>query len=98
MLLATLLASASLQLQPQGPGQADLRLCFAPASPALRFELLVIAQGPAGRSQSRQSGTADTDCPVRNRLSLPAASHVEARLRWWVDGVEQEPVTAELSL
>ncbi len=98
MLLATLLASASLQLQPQAPGQADLRLCFTPASPALRFELLVIAQGPAGRSQSRQSGTADTDCPVRSRLQLPASSKVEARLRWWVEGVEQEPVMAKVSL
>ncbi|MDE3737299.1 hypothetical protein PSH28_11900 [Pseudomonas resinovorans] len=90
MLLAALLVSASLQLQPQAPGQADLRLCFAPPSPHVRYELLVIAQGPAGRSQSRQSGVADSACPVRNRLNLSVKTRVEARLKWWVDGVEQE--------
>lgn len=98
MLLAALLASASLQLHPQAPGQAELRLCFDAPSPTIRYELLVSAQGPAGRSQSRQSGVADRACPVLDRLNLPASSKVHARLRWWVDGVEQKPVTAETTL
>lgn len=90
MLLAALLASASLQLQLQGPGQAELRLCFANPTPAIRYELLVIARGPAGRSQSRQSGVADRPCPVQNHLNLPAETRVEAHLKWWLDGKEQE--------
>lgn len=98
MLLTALLASASLQLHPVGPGQADLHLCFEPASPAVRYELLIIARGPAGRSQTRQSGVADSACPVRNSLRLAATTKVEARLRWWVEGLEQEPVTTEISL
>ncbi|BAN50715.1 hypothetical protein [Metapseudomonas resinovorans] len=98
MVLAALLASASLQLQPLGPGQADLRLCFEPASPAIRYELLVTAQGPAGQTRSRQRGIADRPCPVHNRLDLAPESQVKARLRWWVDGVEQEEVHTETSL
>ncbi|NWL80095.1 hypothetical protein DM872_24905 [Pseudomonas taiwanensis] len=90
MLLAALLASASLQLSSDGTGQAEVRLCFDNPTPAIRYELQVIAQGPAGRSQSRQSGLADRPCPVQNRLSLPAETRVKARLRWWMDGVEQE--------
>lgn len=89
MLLTALLASASLQLQPQAPGQAAVSLCFTPANPAIRYELLVIAQGPAGRSQSRQRGVAERACPVHNTLSLAPGTRVETRLRWWIDGVEQ---------
>jgi hypothetical protein len=92
MLLAALLASASLQLHLQAPGRAEVRLCFDNPTPAIRYELRVIAQGPAGRSQSRQRGMADRPCPVHNRLKLPAGTRVEAQLRWWVDGVEQEEV------
>ncbi|AOE87536.1 hypothetical protein [Pseudomonas sp. TCU-HL1] len=98
MLLAALLASASLQLTPQAPGLAELRLCFDPPTPAIRYELLVIAQGPAGRSQSRQRGMADEICPVRNSLHMPASTRVEAHLRWWVDEVEQEPVVTAISM
>ncbi|MCO6056684.1 hypothetical protein NG726_08340 [Pseudomonas sp. MOB-449] len=96
MLLAALLASASLQLTPLPPGQAELRLCFDQPTPAIRYELLVIAQGPAGRSQSRQRGVADKACPVRNSLHMPASTRVEARLRWWVDEVEQQALSTEL--
>lgn len=89
MLLAALLASASLQLQPNGPGYAEVRLCFDNPTPAVRYELLVIATGPAGRSQSRQHGVADRPCPVTNTLRLAPGTQVQAQLRWWVDGVEQ---------
>lgn len=92
MLLAALLASASLDMHPLGPGQAEVRLCFEPASPAVRYELQVTARGPAGRSQSRQRGVANRACPVQNRLDLPGGTGVEARLIWWRDGVEQEQV------
>ncbi|MDH4652094.1 hypothetical protein SA496_22385 [Pseudomonas sp. JS3066] len=90
MLLAALLASASLQLHPLAPGQAEVRLCFANPTPAIRYELQVTAQGPAGRSRSRQSGVADRTCPVTNTLQLAPGTQVEAQLRWWVEGVEQE--------
>ncbi|MCY1200637.1 hypothetical protein D9M68_351440 [compost metagenome] len=98
MLLAALLASASLQLQPQAPGQAELRLCFEPAGAAIRYELLVTAQGPAGKSQSRQQGKARQDCPVRNTLRLAPGTRVQARLKWWVEGVEQVAVVKEIGL
>lgn len=90
MHLAALLATASLQLLPQGPGQAELRLCFDAPSPAIRYELQLTAQGPAGRSRSRHSGVADRPCPVLSRLNLPAETRVEAHLTWWLDGVEQQ--------
>lgn len=92
MLLAALLASASLQLSSQGPGQASLRLCFDRPDAPIRYELLVTTQGPAGRSRSRHQGTADRPCPVRNDLRLPASTQVDARLVWWLVGVEQAPV------
>jgi hypothetical protein len=98
MLLAALLASASLQLQPQAPGQASVSLCFEPASPAIRYELLVTTHGPAGRSQSRQNGKAERNCPVRNNLRLAPGTRVKARLKWWMDGVEQAPVEREIGL
>ncbi|MDH4560059.1 hypothetical protein [Pseudomonas sp. BN411] len=98
MLLAALLASASLQLQPQAPGQASVSLCFEPAGAAIRYELLVTTQSPAGRSQSRQKGVAERNCPVHNSLRLPPGTRVEARLRWWVEGVEQVAVVREVGL
>ena len=96
MLLAALLASASLDLHPLDPGQAEVRLCFTQAEPTVSYELLVVAQGPAGRSQTRQSGVAERPCPVQNGLKLPPSTQVDARLRWWLDGVEQVPQEAEL--
>lgn len=98
MLLAALLASASLQLQPQAPGQASVSLCFEPASSAIRYELLVTTQGPAGSSQSRQKGAAERNCPVRNTLRLAPGTRLEARLRWWVEGVEQVAVVRAIGL
>lgn len=98
MLLAALLASASLQLQSAGPGQAELHLCFTNPTPNLRYELQVFAQGPAGRSQSRQSGVAERPCPVQNRLNLAEGTHVQVRLRWWLDGLEQEEQVTWLRL
>ncbi|MDT4876122.1 hypothetical protein FQZ97_1115420 [compost metagenome] len=62
----------------------------------MRYELQVTARGPAGRSQTRQRGVAERACPVQNRLDLPPSTQVDARLRWWLDGVEQVPQEAEL--
>jgi len=104
---AMLLAAAAavgidFDLRQPAPPLAELQLCFRGTGQRVRFELQLVTLGPAGRSRSRQSGQLlareQPVCPLRNSVRLPGASQVEARLRWWVDGVEQTPETRALRL
>jgi hypothetical protein len=90
------------EIRQLAPQQAQVSLCFIGTGQALRFELVVIASGPAGRSRSSQSGqlraAAVPACPVNNRIGVPASSQVEARLRWWLDGIEQAAESRSIRL
>lgn len=107
LLSAVVLADASavipaLEIRQLAPLQAQVSLCFQGTGHALRFELVVLSSGPAGRSRSRHNGQlrahAAPACPVNSLVGAPANSQVEARLRWWVDGIEQDAESRSIRL
>lgn len=102
LLAATATVGTDFELRQQAPRQAALQLCFRGTGQSVRFELELLALGPAGRSRSRQRGQLRAReapvCPLNNSVQIPDGSQVEARLRWWVEGVEQTPETRELRL
>ena len=102
LLAASAAVSADLQLQETTTRQAETMLCFRGDGQLVSYQLEMLGQGPGGRSRSRQSGQlraeAELRCPLRDRVQINGASRVEARLRWWVEGVEQEPASRTLQL
>lgn len=92
----------TLEIRQFAPLQSQVSLCFQGTGQAVRFELVVLASGPAGRSRSRQNGqlraNAAPACPVNSQIGAPASSQVEARLRWWVDGIEQDAESRSIRL
>lgn len=94
--LTLLLAQAPLvqfNLESGSSGQVELKLCLQGSGQQVRYELLVRRSGESGTAQSRQSGQARADahllCPVRSVQAVRPDTRVDARLRWWLDGIEQ---------
>ncbi|MCY1280386.1 hypothetical protein D9M68_254980 [compost metagenome] len=101
LLLAGLVpVSPSLDLQPTDAGGLAVRLCFQGDGQQVRFDLNLESRGQGGRARSRQSGgltaAQERHCPVRLQVGAGNSEEIRARLRWWVDGVEQEPIERTL--
>ncbi|MBO3273905.1 hypothetical protein [Pseudomonas schmalbachii] len=101
LMLASLVpVSPSLDLQPGNAGMLVLNLCFTGGGQQVRFDLRMESLGKAGRSRSRQQGqlvaATEQHCPARMQVGPGNAEEVRAYLRWWVDGVEQEPLDKRL--
>ncbi|MDT4873751.1 hypothetical protein FQZ97_1090110 [compost metagenome] len=97
LLLASLVpVSPSLDLQASDAGMLAVRLCFTGGGQQVRFDMRLESLGKAGRSRSRQQGqlvaAEEQRCPARMQVGPGNAEEVRAYLRWWVDGVEQEPL------
>ncbi|CAD5108993.1 curli-like amyloid fiber formation chaperone CsgH [Zestomonas carbonaria] len=97
LIAVSLSAGVDLQLHAGPPGTAELRLCLQGNGQQVRYELRVFSEGPAGRSQSSQSGTLElrpeTVCPLSRVIGAPPGTRIEARMRWWADDVEQAEET-----
>lgn len=102
LLAATGSVSVDFELHQPAPRQAAVHLCFRGTGQQVRYELEVLAQGPAGRSRSRQAGRLEAGeearCPLADGVRMAGASRIEGRLLWWVDGLEQPTETRELRL
>ena len=91
LLLASLLgANAQLEVDVRPDGLVEARLCLSGDGQQVRYQL----SSQNGGARSSQSGTLtlapQRSCPVISRTSRQADTRY--RLRWWVDGVEQEPI------
>jgi len=91
LLLAALLdADARLDVRNREDGLVEVRLCLRGAGQQARYELT----GSSGSARSSQSGTLtltpQPGCPVTQLHHRQSDSRY--RLRWWLDGVEQEAI------
>lgn len=90
---ATPAVAAQLELRPLADQRLEVSLCFQGSGQHVRYRLQLDSKSHAGTARSGQSGAlvtgAASQCPLRNRIGMPADGRVDVELHWWIDDSEQ---------